>query len=233
MLTLMKGLITIRIAIDGPAGAGKSTIAKMIAEKLNILYIDTGAMYRAITYLALQNDIACTDEKALSKLAQESEIMLIRSCEGKQLVVCNDVDITEEIRDPEISNNVSLVARHEGVRKELVKKQQNLARQHDVIMDGRDIGTVVLPDAECKIYLTASLEERASRRYKEIRTKGYRESYEDIKKDLEERDFLDKNRDVAPLRPALDAVVLDTTNLSQEQVVSAILKIYQQKKRGI
>ncbi len=229
----MKGLITIRIAIDGPAGAGKSTIAKMIAEKLNILYIDTGAMYRAITYLALQNDIACTDEKALSKLAQESEIMLIRSCEGKQLVVCNDVDITEEIRDPEISNNVSLVARHEGVRKELVKKQQNLARQHDVIMDGRDIGTVVLPDAECKIYLTASLEERASRRYKEIRTKGYRESYEDIKKDLEERDFLDKNRDVAPLRPALDAVVLDTTNLSQEQVVSAILKIYQQKKRGI
>lgn len=230
---LMKGMITIQIAIDGPAGAGKSTIARIIGEKLEFLYIDTGAMYRAITYLALTYNISCNDERALSKLAKESNLTLIRSSTGKQLVVCNNIDISEEIREPHISNNVSIVARHEGVRKELVKKQQTLAQKSDVIMDGRDIGTVVLPDAECKIYLTASLEERASRRYREMRAKGYQDSYEVIKEELEERDFIDKSRKVGPLKPACDAIVLDTTFLSQEQVVSAILEIYQQKKRRI
>ena len=227
----MKGMRLIQIAIDGPAGAGKSTIAKILAEKLGFLYIDTGAMYRAITYVALKNRVSCKDEQELSRIAGEIEIDFIINDTGKQLVICNGLNVSEHIRNPQINKKVSLVSLHPAVRRILVKKQQALAEKRDVVMDGRDIGTVVLPKAECKIFLTASLEERARRRYLELIEKGYTQEYETIRAEMERRDKLDGEREVGPLRMAHDAAVIDTTRLSLQDVVNVILKIYEQKKR--
>ena len=168
----------IQIAIDGPAGAGKSTVAKKLADMLGFVYIDTGAMYRAITYKALCQGISLDDAEALTNTAEDTDIQFVRTEEGRQLIFCDGREVTEEIRSPVVSENVSRLAQFSSVREVLVRKQQELANNQDVVMDGRDIGTVVLPRAECKIYLTASLEERTARRYRELQIKGYSENYE-------------------------------------------------------
>jgi len=225
-------LVHIQIAIDGPAGAGKSTIARILAEKLGFIYIDTGAMYRAITYAALQNHIPLDDSAGLKELAARTRIDLVRSGAGAQLVLLDGRDVSEEIRSPLVSQKVSLVASHPGVREALVRKQQQMAECQDVVMDGRDIGTVVLPNADVKIYLTASLAERARRRYEEMRAKGYAGTYDQVKADVEARDDLDQNRAVSPLRAAPDAVCLDTTDSTPEEIVQRILQLIREKKRG-
>lgn len=225
-----KGMSSIQIAIDGPAGSGKSTIAKILADHLGFIYIDTGAMYRAVTLLSGENGIPYDDEEKLASLAAQAHLQLIRSTDGKQTVLCNGRDVTAEIRSPAVTKNVSLVASLVGVRRELVKKQQELAADQDVVMDGRDIGAVVLPEAQCKIYLTASIEERARRRHLELLEKGYQADYETIRQELQERDWLDQHRAADPLCPSPEAVVIDTTDLSHREVVEEILQIYRQKR---
>lgn len=214
-----------QIAIDGPAGSGKSTIARMLAERLNYTYIDTGAMYRALTRCALEKGIACDDETALTTLAGQSAIEFRPSENGQQRILLNGQDVTEDIRSPEVSQHVSLVASIAGVRKELVKKQQELAQNVNVVMDGRDICTVVLPSAQCKIFLTASQEERTKRRFLEMREKGFGQDLETIQKELESRDWMDEHRSVDPLTAAKDAVIIDTTNISPVDVVEKIIRI--------
>jgi len=225
-------MVVIQIAIDGPAGAGKSTIAKLLADKLDFIYIDTGAMYRAIALAALEQGLALEDGESLALLAAQTKLELTRGPSGGQQVFLNGRNVSEEIRSPLISQKVSLVASHQGVREALVEKQQEMAAQKDVVMDGRDIGTVVLPGAEVKIFLTASLDERARRRYEELKEKGYVGTLSEIKTDVEKRDELDRNRIVSPLRVAPDAVYLDTTDYSLEQVSQQIYALIIDKKRG-
>lgn len=226
-------MISIQITIDGPAGAGKSTIAKMIAERLGFLHIDTGAMYRAITYQAMQQQISLDNEDDLAELAAVTTIDMVQMADGEKKIYCNKVDVSKEIRDPIISINVSKVAICSKVRQELVRMQRELAQNNDVVMDGRDAGTVILPDAECKIFLTASLEERANRRYLELQERGFNDDLDFVKKDLARRDYIDENRKASPLKPARDAVIVDTTYLNPEDVIAEILCIYQQKKDDI
>jgi cytidylate kinase len=187
-------------------------------------------MYRVITYLALNGNLSLEDEESLTKLTSLTKIELVRNDDGKQVVYCNNSNITENIRSPLVNRNVSKVAMYPGVRKELVRIQQALAKNKNVVMDGRDIGTVVLPEAECKIFLTASLEERAKRRYLELKHKGYEASLSHIKEDVAQRDYMDENRTMSPLVPAEDAVIIDTTNLSPDKVIQQILKMHQIKK---
>jgi cytidylate kinase len=212
------------VAIDGPAGAGKSTVARLVAQRLNYLYIDTGAMYRAITYQAMTLNISVTDHHSLTYLANKTDIKLINE-QGQTLVFCNGHNITEKIRTPEVSNNVSLVALVPGVRKRMVELQRQMARESGVVMDGRDIGTEVLPNADCKIFLTASVEERAQRRYYELKHKGYSKSLESVKSEIIQRDLMDTNRDVSPLIKTAEAYLIDSSGLTVEQVVNNILKI--------
>jgi cytidylate kinase len=187
-------------------------------------------MYRAVTYLAVKRNISCEDGPGLARLAAEADFRLVPSGSGKQLIICEGEDITEAIREPLISQNVSLVSSHREVRRELVRKQRAMASGRNVVMDGRDVGTVVLPEAECKIFLTATLEERARRRYEEMVGKGYAGDYDSVKKELARRDGLDENREVDPLRPAPDSVIIDTTGVRQEAVVKHILKICEEKR---
>ncbi|HHY06502.1 MAG TPA: (d)CMP kinase [Clostridia bacterium] len=222
-----------QITIDGPAGAGKSTIAKMLADKLGFLYIDTGAMYRAITYTALQQRISLDNEIVLAKLTATTTIEMVQQTNGEQKIYCNGVDVTKAIREPFISKNVSQVAAHPQVRQELVRMQRELAQEHDVVMDGRDAGTVILPHANCKIFLTASLEERAHRRYLELKKRGHNKDFALVKADLAKRDYIDENRAASPLIPAQDAVIVDTTCLNPTEVVQKIFHIYQQKKETV
>jgi cytidylate kinase len=196
-----------------------------LADKLGYIYIDTGAMYRAVTYLALQKGTSSDAGMELAKIAAEMDFQFVLVGAGRQIVICDGKDITEEIRDPRVSHKVSMISSHREVRQELVKKQQELANNRDVVMDGRDIGTVVLPEAECKIYLTADSDERTRRRYNELLGKGFAGSYDDIKKDIFKRDEQDKTRTVDPLRPAWDAIIVDTTGVSLEEVVVRIMKI--------
>lgn len=224
---------TIQITIDGPAGAGKSTIARIIADKLQILYIDTGAMYRAITYMALEKGVSCEDEQSLVRIAKETEIQFVRTPQGEQRVICQGRDVTQEIRQPQVSRKVSQVASFPGVRQVLVKKQQEMARNRDVVMDGRDAGTVILPDADCKIFLTATLEERSRRRCRELWEKGYKVKPEEVSKELQLRDKMDRERPVGPLCPAPGAVVVDSTNMTLNQVVDRILRICKTQKDGV
>ncbi|HHT63381.1 MAG: (d)CMP kinase [Bacillota bacterium] len=212
------------IAIDGPAGAGKSTVARQVAKRLNYLYIDTGAMYRALTLKALKMHIPLTDWDLLTKLAQETKIELL-SKNDKIIVICDGQDVSEEIRKPEVSQNVSLVALIPGVREKMVEAQRQMAKKGGVVMDGRDIATVVLPQADCKVFLTASVEERALRRYKELVEKGYQEPLDKVKEDIYRRDLLDKEREVGPLMQSPDAVLIDSTGLSIETVVEKILSL--------
>ncbi|MFY9174506.1 MAG: (d)CMP kinase [Peptococcia bacterium] len=218
-------MISIQIAIDGPAGAGKSTIAKILADRLGYLYIDTGAMYRAVTLAAFRQGVPLFDEESLANLAQESRIELSRSEDGNQQVFLNGDLVSEEIRQPLINQNVSLVAKLPKVRTALVHKQREMAENHNVVMDGRDVGTVVLPSADLKIFLTATLDERAKRRYKELLTKGFSESLEDVKAEMQERDKTDSTRNTSPLSVADDAITVDTTDKTLEEVVEIIVEL--------
>lgn len=212
----------IQIAIDGPASSGKSTVAKILAKQLGYTYLDTGAMYRAATYLALRNGEDLADERAIVGQLVEHPISFGRDDEGQQLVFVGDVDVTHPIRDNQVTNNVSAVAALPLVREKLVDMQQLIASQGGIIMDGRDIGTVVLPNAELKIFLVASVEERAERRYKENLEKGIATDLETLKKEIADRDYKDSHRAVSPLKPAADAIHFDTTGVEIEDVVAFI-----------
>ncbi|MBC9783131.1 (d)CMP kinase [Heliobacterium chlorum] len=214
----------IQVAIDGPAGAGKSTVAREVARRLDYLYIDTGAMYRALTWLALQKDIDLNDESALSLLAEATDIRLLPALEGLKVLI-NGQDVTDAIRLPEVSRHVSQVAAVAGVRVPMVRLQQRLAEECGVVMDGRDICAYVLPRAEVKIFLTASIEERARRRYLEMSAKGVDITLEQLQADIAQRDKEDECRDVAPLVKAEDAQLLDTTGMDREAVVQQVLQM--------
>ncbi|MGB9661091.1 MAG: (d)CMP kinase [Moorellaceae bacterium] len=216
------------VAIDGPAGAGKSTVARRVAEELGYLYVDTGAMYRALTWKALQQGIDLADEQALTDLAAAIRVEFQRISPEKIAVLCDGYNVTREIRSREVSEQVSRVAAVPGVRARLVEKQRRMAAGGGVVMDGRDIGTHVLPEAAHKFFLTASLEERAKRRWQELIAQGRRISLEEVKQELAQRDRQDTEREVAPLRPAPEAVIIDTTNLSPEEVTAHILNIIRQ-----
>jgi len=217
------------IAIDGPAGAGKSTVAKAIAQALNYTYIDTGAMYRAVALAALRSGVPLDDEQALTELAQQLHIEL-QPAPGGNRVLLNGEDVTEALRTPEVGAAASPVAAVPGVRHRLVEQQRAMARRGGVVMDGRDIGTVVFPDADVKLFLTASAEERAKRRWLELQAKGFRQSLEEIRRSLEERDRRDAERAVSPLRKADDAVEIDTTDKSVDEVVRLVLDIVRKEQ---
>ena len=210
------------IAIDGPAGSGKSTVSKIIAKKMGIMYLDTGAMYRALTLKAMRQDIDLGDEKALTKLAHSTSMNLSEES-GALKVFLDGEDVTAFIRTPELTNNVKYIARVPGVRKEMVRLQRAIGEKSGAVLEGRDIGTVVFPDADFKFYLDASLEERTRRRHKELIESGQKVRLEDIKKDVFVRDESDIKRDVGALKKADDAMFVDTTDLSIEGVVEKIL----------
>lgn len=214
----------ISIAIDGPASSGKSTVAKILAKKMHYVYCDTGAMYRALTYLAIQKNIDFENEQGLVGLCFNHTISF-KQTEKEQLVFIDEVEVTEAIRQPNVTNAVSIVARHGAVREKMVELQQKIGRLGGVVMDGRDIGTAVLPDAQVKIFLVASVEERAERRFKENQEKGITTDFDTLKKEIEHRDYLDSTREVSPLRQAVDAVKIDTTGMNIEEVVQAIEKV--------
>lgn len=218
----------INIAIDGPASSGKSTVAKILANDYGFIYTDTGAMYRSVTLMAIKAGVAFTDEDALVQLIHENAISFKQTDQG-QLVFINDNNVTEDIRQPEVTNNVSEVSAHEAVRRELVKKQQEIAKASGVVMDGRDIGTAVLPSAEVKIFLVASVVERAERRYKENQSKGIMTDFQTLKEEIEHRDLLDSTRKISPLKKAADAELLDTTGMTIQQVVTSIKEIVEKK----
>lgn len=210
------------IAIDGPAGAGKSTIAKMVAEKLGFIYVDTGAMYRAIALYFLRKGTAATDQKAVCDDVKEAEIT-IRYQSGVQQVILNGEDVSGQIRTEEVGNMASAISAYPPVRAHLLKLQRDLAASQNVIMDGRDIGTCILPDADTKIFLTASAHVRAQRRYKELVEKGTACNLEEIEQDIIERDARDMNRETAPLKQAEDAVLVDSSAMTIDQVVQLII----------
>ena len=216
----------LQIAIDGPAGAGKSTIAKIVAKKLHLFYIDTGAMYRAIAYKALKSGAPLDDESKISQIAKTTKVVLDHSDE--RLVWCDDENVTQAIRNPEISRAVSVVASYQGVRERLVELQRMEAKHGGVVMDGRDIGTHVLPDADYKIFLTATSEERARRRWAELSKAGNVVTYDEVSQDMLKRDRSDTEREVSPLRPAQDAVIIDTTGLSVDELVAEIIMLTQE-----
>ncbi len=211
------------IAIDGPAGAGKSTIAKLVAKKTGFVYVDTGAMYRAIALFMLEHGIAPGDEQAVSQAVQEVKITLCYQ-EGTQQVICNGENVSGRIRTEDVGNAASAVSAYPAVRGHLLALQRELAASQNVIMDGRDIGTCILPDADVKIYLTASVRVRASRRCKELTDKGVMCNLQEIEQDIRERDERDQNRAVSPLRQAEDAVLIDSSDLTINQVIDAILQ---------
>lgn len=215
----------ISIAIDGPAAAGKSTIAKKIAKRLGFVYIDTGAMYRAFTYAVMKRGLDPEDEKASCSIIPEVKIEL---CEDGR-VLCNDEDVTRAIREPRVSGNVSYIATYKDIRLAMVDMQRDMAKTASVVMDGRDIGTYVLPDADVKIFQIASVEKRAERRYAENVEKGIPTSLQDVIDDVRKRDYIDSHRDFAPLRKADDAIELDTSDLTIDESVEAALKIICEK----
>lgn len=218
----------IQIAIDGPAGAGKSTIAKIVAEALRFTYIDTGAMYRAVTYKAMKENIQLHDAEAIEKMLQQTGITLQPSEQG-QLVFVDGQDVSQAIRSNEVTANVSEVAAHANIREILVAMQQKLAADGGVVMDGRDIATHVLKDAELKIYMSATVEERAHRRFLDNERRGIPSTIESLQKEIALRDKLDSEREASPLIQAEDALFLDTTNLSIDEAAQEILKLAQQK----
>lgn len=216
-------MTTYNIAIDGPAGAGKSTIARKAAQKLGFVYVDTGAMYRAMALYVLRKGIDPNDQQAVEALCPEMEISL-QYKDGVQQVLLNGEDVSDQIRTEEVSATASAVSACGAVRSHLLELQRELARTRDVIMDGRDIGTCVLPHAQTKIYLTAGSHVRALRRFKELEEKGQMCNLEEIEQDIIERDYRDTHREIAPLRQAEDAVLLDSSSMTIDQVVEAILE---------
>ena len=220
------------IAVDGPAGSGKSTVAKAIARKLGIIYVDTGAMYRTVALHCKQNDIAWEQEAEVAASLDSLKMKIVPE-EGGQKIFLNDVDVTADVRTAEIGKGASAVAAYPKVRERMVELQQEMAKEHSVIMDGRDIGTVVLPDAEVKIYLDAGVEERAKRRVGELEAKGETADFEEIKKMIIQRDYNDMNREHSPLKKADDAVVLDSTSMTVEEVQQAILDVVQERVENV
>jgi cytidylate kinase len=217
--------MNIVIAIDGPAAAGKSTVAKKVAKKLNITYIDTGAMYRAFTLYTLRQGVDPKDQRATEALIPNVHITLKSTGE----VILNGEDVSSEIRQPFVSSSVSYIASYKSIRLALVDLQRKMADHLSVVMDGRDIGTYVLPDALVKIYQIASVETRAVRRYEENLEKGIVSSLESVEEDLRSRDYIDSHRDFAPLKPASDSVLIDTSYMTVDEVVQRIIDIVQKK----
>jgi len=218
----------LNIAIDGPVGAGKSTIAHEVARRLGILHLDTGAMYRAVGYAALNRGISVEDEGALGRLLEQVDIS-VAYLDGAQQTLVDGADVSGLIRSPEVGMAASAVSRWPQVRRQMVALQRRLAEQSPMVLDGRDIGTNVLPCANIKIFLTAAPEERARRRHEELVSKGIESSYQQVLSDLIQRDSQDSTRPVDPLRPAEDAVMLDSTFLTAEQVVDRILQIVEER----
>lgn len=223
----------IRIAIDGPSGAGKSTLARSAAGKLGYLYVDTGAIYRTVGYYMHVNGIDPENEAAVTAGLSEISVELAYGEDGLQRMLLNGEDVTGAIRLPEISLCASAVSAYPSVRAFLLEMQRKLAREHSVIMDGRDIGTVVLPDAEVKIFLTASPEARAERRCLELEQRGTPQPYEKVLEEIKKRDWNDANRAAAPMRQAEDAVLLDTTNLNFQESEAALLAMIRRRTGGI
>ena len=221
----------LNIGIDGPVGAGKSTVADAVAQRLGILHLDTGAMYRALGLTALRRKIDIQDEKAVVGLCDSVHISVSHEADG-QHTYADGEDVTGLIRTPEVGMAASTVSRYAEVRKAMVRLQQQLAAETDMLLDGRDICTTVLPKATAKIFLTATAEERARRRWLELQQKGLPDTYEEVLKALKERDHQDMNRAVEPLRQAEDAVLVDSTDLDFDQVVERILEIVEEKRRG-
>ncbi len=218
------------VAIDGPAGSGKSTVSKLVAKRLGYLYVDTGAMYRAAALKALRLGMDVYDEAMMNHLAQITNITLQQQSDGSVRVLVDGEDVTEAIRTPEVSEASSIISAHLGVREALTMKQKLLAERGGVVMEGRDVQTVVAPDAEVKVFLTASLEERAKRRWIEMRQRGIDITYQQVLQDVLERDERDSTRSVAPLRKAPDAIEIDTTNMTIDEVVDKIVELVRQKQ---
>ena len=212
------------VAIDGPAGAGKSTIAKRIARRLGYIYVDTGAMYRAMAYYLIQNQVDAADQEAIAAACQHADISICYQ-DGEQVVLLNEENVNAYLRTEAVGNMASVSSVVPEVRKKLVELQQKLARETDVVMDGRDIGTVVLPDADVKVYLTASVETRAKRRFLELQEKGEPADLAKIAADIEDRDYRDMHRDISPLRQAEDATLVDSSDMTIDQVVERILEL--------
>ncbi len=217
--------MSVAIALDGPAGAGKSSIAKRVAKALDFIYVDTGALYRTIGLAATRKGVDPKPSEEVEKLLSEITVDLNFNDKGEQIVLLDGEDVSEFIRTPEASMMASKISAVPSVRAYLLDLQRNMAKAHNVIMDGRDIGTVVLPDAKVKIFLTASPEARSQRRYKELCEKGMDVKYEDILKDVITRDYNDSHRETAPLKPAEDCVMVDTTELDFEQSVEKIISV--------
>lgn len=214
------------IAIDGPAGAGKSTIAKILAEKLGMNYIDTGAMYRAITLKAIENNIDFNDVSSLINLVNNTDIKI-----SNGRIYLDNKDVTNKIRTPLVNQKVSIIAAISEIREKMIYLQKKLAEDGNVIMDGRDIGTVVLPNASLKFFITATVEERAKRRFLELKAKGYDVNYDNIKKEILSRDEQDMKRKISPLKLAEDAIVIDTSNKEIEEIIQEILQQHITRKK--
>jgi len=218
---MVKKMDYLQIAIDGPAGAGKSSIAKEIAKKFKYIYIDTGAMYRALTLLVIEKNISIDDVQKIEEEAKEI-IISFKLINDVQEVYIEERRVTDEIRSFAVSKKVSVVSAISGVRKEMVKKQKALAGENNVVMDGRDIGTVVLPGAKIKVFLTASPEERAKRRYEELTEKGQSVNLKKLSEDIKARDYMDEHREISPLKASPEAIIIDTTQLSFNEVLEKI-----------
>ena len=216
--------MSFNIAIDGPAGAGKSTIAKKVASRFGYIYVDTGAMYRAMALFLLREGVDPADEKAVSERSGEADIT-IRYVDKEQVVFLNGENVNGLIRTEEVGNMASATSVNGNLRKKLVELQQKLAAQENVVMDGRDIGTVVLPDAQLKVYLTASVEVRADRRFKELTEKGVSCDLEQIKEDIRDRDHRDMTREISPLKQAEDAILVDSSDMTIQEVVDKISQL--------
>ena len=220
---------TYSVAIDGPAGAGKSTVAKALAKELGYHYVDTGAIYRTVAYFLDLWGVSPKDVDGVTRYIDELTIDIDYDEDGKQHMIMNGMDVTEDIRTQDVAQKASLVSAHAVVRDVLLDMQRSVAKQHNVIMDGRDIGTVVLPRATVKIFLTASAEVRAKRRTDELTAKGQKADFTTVLKEIQQRDYQDMNRPIAPLKQAKDAILLDTSDLTTEQVIAAAKKIVEEK----
>jgi len=218
------------VAIDGPVGAGKSTVARGVAQRLRFRYVDTGAMYRSVAWAVLQRGVSLSDERAVTALARSVRIDFVTDPLGQRVLV-DGVDVTEAIRTPQVSDGASIVSVYPGVREAMVTIQRRMGVDGGVVMEGRDIGTVVFPDAEIKVFLDASLDERARRRFEELKARGADVDLESVRKAEEERDRRDRTRNHSPLRAAPDAVVIDSTGIPADEVVARIVQLVRRRMR--